>query len=36
LRIDGREAEMLLQRAAPRGDPAELHDVAQLTLHRPE
>jgi hypothetical protein len=34
LRIDGREAEMLLQRAAPRGDRAELHEVARLTLHR--
>lgn len=32
LLIDGRQAEFVLERSAPPGDPAELVQVARLTL----
>lgn len=32
LRLRDRRAEMLLHRAAPRGDPAELREIARVTL----
>jgi phosphodiesterase/alkaline phosphatase D-like protein len=32
LRIEGRHADMTVHRAAPRGDPAELYEVARLQL----